>query len=216
MLLTRCEIPRRHHATCDDVIVISTDALRVLFGYHGVIDRNDALTRHGSDLVSLPCFTSDFCAALIAASEASGAFAAHPGDPVPGHELSLARLSPLLFENLETDIGERIWPRLQEEWELIEYRGINDAFIIKYEVGQQEELRIHHDVAQVSASIKLNDNYQGAVLEFPRQNKTNESVPVGSMLAWPSLVTHPHASTPIQSGVKYSMTIWFELPLAIG
>ena len=215
MLLTRCEIPRRHHATCDDVIVISTDALRVLFGYHGVIDRNDALTRHGSDLVSLPCFTSDFCAALIAASEASGAFAAHPGDPVPGHELSLARLSPLLFENLETDIGERIWPRLQEEWELIEYRGINDAFIIRYDATTGAALRMHHDVAQVSASVKLNDDYSGGTLEFPRQGFTNSDIPVGHLLAWPSLVTHPHRSVPVTGGVKYSLTIWFELPIVL-
>ena len=215
MLLTRCEIPRCRHATCDDNYVTSTDALRALFGYHGVIDRNDALTRHGSDLVSLPCFTSDFCTALIAASEASGAFAAHPGDPVPGHELSLARLSPLLFENLETDIGERIWPRLQEEWELIEYRGINDAFVIRYDATTGAALRLHHDVAQVSASVKLNDDYSGGTLEFPRQGFTNADIPVGHLLAWPSLVTHPHRSVPVTRGVKYSLTIWFELPIVL-
>jgi hypothetical protein len=153
---------------------------------------------------------------LVDAAEASGGFAANDFDPVPAHEISLATMSPRLFERVQDDFGVRIWPQLKTVWPLIDYHGINDAFVIKYEVGQQEELRIHHDVAQVSASIKLNDDYQGAVLEFPRQNKTNESVPVGSMLAWPSLVTHPHASTLIQSGVKYSMTIWFELPLALG
>jgi hypothetical protein len=39
-------------------------------------------------------------------------------------------------------------------------------------------------------------------------------VPVGALLAWPSLVTHPHESTPLVSGVKHSLTIWFELPLS--
>ena len=34
------------------------------------------------------------------------------------------------------------------------------------------------------------------------------------MLAWPSLVTHPHESTPLVSGVKHALTIWFELPLS--
>ena len=35
---------------------------------------------------------------------------------------------------------------------------------------------------------------------------------VGSLLAWPSLVTHPHEALPLRSGVKHALTIWFELP----
>jgi hypothetical protein len=37
-------------------------------------------------------------------------------------------------------------------------------------------------------------------------------VPVGSLLAWPSLVTHPHQTLPLTGGIKYGLTIWFELP----
>ncbi len=190
--------------------------LESLFGYQSAIDGRVELMMLDEDMVVVPCWTREFCELLIKAAEATGGFSANEFDPVPAHEISLAAISPSLFERVQDDFGSRIWPKLKTVWPLIDYHGINDAFIIKYEVGHQEELRIHHDVAQVSASIKLNDSYQGAVLEFPRQSKTNESVPVGSMLAWPSLVTHPHASTPIQSGVKYSMTIWFELPLALG
>jgi hypothetical protein len=215
MLLTYDEIPRRHPATCDDVSVTTNDVMRTLFAYADVVDGHGPLTRHGSDLVSLPCFTPAFCSALIAATEVSGAFESAPGDPVPGNELSLARLSPLLFENLENDMGERIWPRLQEEWELIEYRGINDAFVIRYDSASGTSLRLHHDVAQVSASVKLNDDYDGGTLEFPRQNFTNADIPVGHLLAWPSLVTHPHRSAPVTRGMKYSLTIWFELPILI-
>jgi hypothetical protein len=76
----------------------------------------------------------------------------------------------------------------------------------------QTELRLHHDVAQVSASVKLNDDYVGAELDFPRQDFTNADVPVGSLLVWPSLVTHPHQTQPLVSGVKYGLTIWFEIP----
>ena len=52
-------------------------------------------------------------------------------------------------------------------------------------------------------------------LQFPRQNFSNAEMSVGSLIAWPSLVTHPHLSAPITSGVKYSLTIWFELPLSL-
>mgnify|MGYP000700423574 CR=1 FL=1 len=31
--------------------------------------------------------------------------------------------------------------------------GLRDAFVIRYALGEQESLRIHHDVAQVSASV---------------------------------------------------------------
>jgi len=135
---------------------------------------------------------------------------------VPGRELSLSQISPRLFEALQNDLGARIWPKLQAHWAQIDYFGLNDAFVIKYEQGGQEELRLHHDVAQVSGSVKLNDGYTGAELEFPRQHFTNASLPVGTLLVWPSLVTHPHRSTPITSGTKYSLTLWFELPLQLG
>jgi predicted 2-oxoglutarate/Fe(II)-dependent dioxygenase YbiX len=113
------------------------------------------------------------------------------------------------------DLGQRIWPQLQQKWPLIDYCGLRDAFIIKYSLDGQTDLRIHHDVAQVSASVKLNDDYTGAELQFPRQKFSNAQLAVGSLVAWPSLVTHPHLSAPITSGVKYSLTIWFELPLSL-
>ena len=89
---------------------------------------------------------------------------------MPGHEVSLAVISPRLFEAVQQDIGLRIWPRLRELWPYIDYHGLRDVFVIRYALGEQEELRIHHDVAQVSASVKLNDDYEGAELVFPRQD----------------------------------------------
>jgi hypothetical protein len=190
------------------------DLVRVL-GYVDAIDQSNDMHEVANEMFAMSCWTPQFCQALIRAAEAAGGFAAEPGDPVPGHEISLAMISPRLFEAVQNDMGERIWPQLQQQWPLIDYHGINDAFIIKYQQGGQEELRPHHDVAQVSASIKLNDTYEGAVLEFPRQATDNAALPVGSLLAWPSLVTHPHHSTRITKGTKYSLTIWFELPLSL-
>ena len=190
------------------------DIERIL-GYRDAIDDSEPLRVVAPELVTVSCLTPQFCAALIRAAEACGGFDPHPDDPVPGHELSLTQISPRLFDALQNDLGSRIWPQLQRQWEHIDYFGLNDAFIIKYERGAQEELRLHHDVAQVSGSIKLNDDYTGAELEFPRQGFTNADLPVGSLLAWPSLVTHPHRSTPLTSGTKYSLTLWFELPLQL-
>ena len=191
---------------------MATD-LEQLFGYQDAVDSSSDLEIIGDELLVLPCWKAEFCSVIIRATHVAGCFSPSAGDPVPGHEISLALISPRLFENIQNDFGVRIWPQLQKHWPLIDYHGIQDIFVIKYEVGQQEELRLHHDIAQVSASIKLNDDYEGAELEFPRQKYSNRNLRVGQMLAWPSLVTHPHRSLPITRGVKYSATVWFELPI---
>ena len=190
-----------------------TSDLELILGYRDAVDSSLLIKRVAEEIFARSCWTPKFCDALIRAAELTGAFEINPNDPVPGHEVSLAVISPQLFNAVEVDFGLRIWPQLQQQWPLIDYHGIQDVFVIKYEVGQQEELRMHHDVAQVSASIKLNENYQGAELEFPRQNFSNREMKIGQMVAWPSLVTHPHRSAPIVSGVKYSATVWFELPI---
>ncbi len=188
------------------------DDLQQLLGYQGAIDERTGVTVVASDLLVVPCWTPQFCATVVRAAEAVGAFEPQPDDPVPGHEVSLAVISSRLFELVQEDFGTRIWPQLQTVWPYVDYYGLRDAFVIRYAPDQQESLRIHHDVAQVSGSIKLNEGYSGAELVFARQGFDNSSVGIGEMLAWPSLVTHPHETTKIGSGVKYALTVWFELP----
>lgn len=188
------------------------DDLQQILGYQGAIDARSGVRTIGSEILVVPFWTSEFCATVIRAAEAVGAFEPQPDDPVPGHEVSLAVISPRLFEHVEIDLGVRIWPQLQTAWPYIDYHGLRDVFVIRYAIGEQEHLRMHHDIAQVSASVKLNDDYEGAVLEFPRQGVDNRALSVGELVAWPSLVTHPHQATSLRAGVKYALTVWFELP----
>lgn len=188
--------------------------IEALLGYEGAIRQGDA-DMVAPEIIQMPFWTPAFCATVIRAAQAAGGFSQDPEDPVPGHEISLAAIAPRLFETVERDIGIRLWPALRRWWPIVDYHGLRDAFVIRYSLGEQEELRLHHDVAQVSASIKLNDDYEGAALEFPRQDFDNSRVPVGDVIAWPSLVTHPHQSARLTSGVKYSLTIWCELPMIL-
>ena len=188
------------------------DDLQQLFGYRGAIDERTGATEVRPDILVVPCWTPQFCSIVVRAAEALGAFEAQIDDPVPGHEVSLAVISPRLFETVQEDFGARLWPQLQTVWPYVDYYGLRDAFVIRYAPGEQESLRIHHDVAQISGSIKLNDGYEGAELVFPRQGFENSRVAVGDMLVWPSLVTHPHETAQLGSGVKYALTVWFELP----
>ena len=136
-----------------------------------------------------------------------------PDDPVPGRELSLSTLSPRLFAHLKADLSTRLFPLLRTRWPYIDDAGLRDAFVIKYVPGPSERLRMHHDVAQISASMKLNDDFEGGELEFPRQGVSNAGLRVGELITWPSLVTHPHQGNQLRDGVKYGLTIWFELPV---
>ena len=188
--------------------------LEAILGYEGA--RRDGEARMvAPEIITMPFWTPEFCDTVIRAARAAGGFTPQDDDPVPGHEISLAAISPKLFEAVENDIGARMWPAIRQWWPWIDYHGLRDTFIIHYAIGEQEELRMHHDVAQVSASIKLNSDYTGAELEFPRQDFTNADIPVGDLVVWPSLVTHPHASRPLLSGEKFSLTIWCELPMAL-
>ncbi len=191
------------------------DDLQRVLGYVGAADDNEPIRLVGPELYATSFWTPEFCAAIIRAAEAIGAFEPQPDDPVPGHEVSLALISPRLFEQVQADIGIRLWPQLRQAWPYIDYHGLRDVFVIRYALGEQESLRIHHDVAQVSASIKLNDDYVGGELAFPLQSFDNASMAVGTLLAWPSLVTHPHQTNQLESGVKYALTIWCELPTYI-
>ena len=202
----------------DDATADQLDDLAMLLTYEGAADLTgwetaDAAHPHevAPDIYLLPFWTPAFCSAVIRAAELIG-FEPDSDDPVPGHEVSLASISPALYGAVQGDVGGRIWPQLQAMWPLIEYRGLRDAFVIRYLPDEQESLRIHQDIAQVSASVRLNDDYEGAALTFPRQGYDNIAQPVGSLLAWPSLVTHPHEASRLTRGVKYGLTIWCELP----
>ncbi len=199
-----------HDSGVDDVL----DDLAMILTYAGATDDPSSAIEAievAPEIMLMPFWTPAFCAAVIRAAELIG-FEPDPDDPVPGHEVSLAAISPALYAAVQDDIGARIWPQLQAQWPLIEYRGLRDAFVIRYLPGEQESLRIHQDIAQVSATVRLNDDADGAWLRFPRQGYDNRDQPVGSILAWPSLVTHPHEAGQLLDGVKYGLTIWCELP----
>jgi hypothetical protein len=189
------------------------DDLERVLGYRGAIDERRTVTQLAADLIVVPFWRPDFCAAVVRAAQLVG-FTPDPADPVPGHEVSLASISPRLYQAVQDDLGSRIWPPLRDTWPLIDYHGVRDAFVIRYALGEQEQLRQHHDVAQISGSVKLDDDHVGAELRFPRQGVDNRTVPVGALLVWPSLVTHPHETAPLVRGVKHGLTIWFELPLS--
>ena len=77
-----------------------------------------------------------------------------------------------------------------------------------YSTDSQTKLALHHDSSHVTGSVKLNKNYKGGELFFPRQGVSNADIPVGKLLLFPGQVTHPHECVELTEGTKYSLTIW--------
>jgi len=166
------------------------------------------------EILTMACWTPEACEDLIAVVEAANRWAPDPDDPVPGLEVSLRTIDPALLDRLEADLRAAVWPRLVAHWPEVAVTPIHDAFVIRYEPGPlTDHLPLHHDVAQISASLRLNRGYRGGELVFPRQDWDGRDLGVGDLVAWPSLVTHPHGGAPVRTGVKYGLTVWFALPL---
>ena len=85
---------------------------------------------------------------------------------------------------------------------------MRDAFVMKYTMDTQRSLNLHTDASLVTGSVKLNDDYTGGELYFPRQGISNKDIPPGKMILFPGAVTHGHTSTELTKGAKYSLTMW--------
>jgi|TARA_Y100000034_G_scaffold131156_1_gene191300 hypothetical protein len=53
--------------------------------------------------------------------------------------------------------------------------------------------------------VKLNNNFEGCETVFPRQEWNTKDLPVGHMVTFPGVITHPHYTTRLASGIKYSL-----------
>ena len=149
--------------------------------------------------------SADMCQKMISLSE-KHTFKSLSYDKVKGQELRLKEFG--LWDELEEHWNTNIYPIVHEFWNPCHMWGMRDAFLIKYEMDKQRDLPLHNDASLVTGSVKLNDDYEGGVLEFPRQKLSNKDIPIGKCILFPGQVTHGHLSTSITKGTKYSLTIW--------
>jgi hypothetical protein len=99
-------------------------------------------------------------------------------------------------------------PIIDSYWDPSIHNHLRKAFAMKYSVETQKTLGFHVDSSQVTGSVKLNDDYVGANLWWPRQGMSNKDIPVGKMILFPGMVTHGHYVDELIEGTKYSATFW--------
>jgi hypothetical protein len=150
--------------------------------------------------------TEQQCDYLIHKSEQYGNWGELNGDKFPAQEIRLKELG--LWDEYERLWKEKLGLIAEKHWKPMQHIGLRDAFTMKYTMDTQRALGFHTDASLVTGSVKLNDDYEGAELIFPRQNFSNLDVPKGKCILFPSEVTHGHYVPELQSGVKYSLTMW--------
>ena len=161
------------------------------------------------DILLLHNFLSeDFCQELIDAANDFNQWEQLPNDKFPGQELRIKNLQEKYYNIFQKAYNDKFVPTVEKYWHPLLMHGIRDLFAIKYSLGKQTSLRLHHDMSLVSGSMKLNNDYQGGVLKFPRQGVDNSQAPVGSVIIWPGQVSHGHECTELISGTKYGLTLW--------
>ena len=157
------------------------------------------------DMIMMDFLTPEKCQEMIKLAE-DQEFHCHYADNVPSQDLRLKEIG--LWNELEKHWNKTVYDVVYKYWEPCHMYGLRDAFIIKYTMDGQKSLRLHNDASMVTGSVKLNDDYTGGVLKFPRQGITNEDIPIGKLILFPGQCTHGHTSTELLSGTKYSLTIW--------
>ena len=146
------------------------------------------------------------CQRYIEASESLDRWGELDGDKFPAQEIRLKEIG--LWDEISEQWADKLSKICEKHWHPEAYLGLRDAFTMRYSIDTQTELGLHTDASLFTGSVKLNDNYAGAELVFPRQEFTNKDVKVGQCILFPSMVTHGHKVLPLRGGKKYSLTMW--------
>ena len=178
---------------------------------------------YGSPIVYIPTYNYDIleenmllvdymtptmCDDLIAIADNHGGWGSLSYDKFPAQEIRLKELGSGFWGEMEEHWKKYLYPIIEQYWKPMEMYGMRDAFVMRYAMDTQRKLNLHTDASLVTGSVKLNDNYEGADLVFPRQNISNKDIPIGKCILFPGTVTHGHECTELKSGVKYSLTMW--------
>ena len=135
-----------------------------------------------------------------------GGWEPHEADKFPSHDIHLKLLG--LWDEAEAWWSKILAPVFEEYWKPTHNYHLRKAFLMKYSMDTQKTLGLHNDASMVTGSVKLNDDYEGATLIFPRQGITNKDIPPGKMIVFPGQVTHGHFVNELEEGTKYSATFW--------
>ena len=158
------------------------------------------------DILCTDFLSKKQCEYLIEKSVSHGNWSNMVNDKFPAQEIRLKQLG--LWHEYDRLWHEKLGKICEKHWHPEVYLGLRDAFTIQYSLETQTELGLHTDASLFTGSVKLNDDYAGAELIFPRQEFSNKDIAIGKCIMFPSMVTHGHYVDELRGGRKYSLTMW--------
>jgi len=162
----------------------------------------------GSDILCCEFLTDEGIDMLLSCIKDTDEWTSNYRDPdYFTQDLHFKTSLPGFYEILKDYLESEIHPLASAFWGVPDFK-VKDLFAVRYTLDTQTSLKLHHDSSFITGSVKLNSDYTGALLNFPRKKFTNENIKVGSLLLWPGNITHQHECTSLLEGEKYSLTIW--------
>jgi hypothetical protein len=182
----------------------------------GIADGCGQKTFVHQDIITTPFFNREYCDIFSAHCERmSDAFyrTTDYGDSYENYSLYLEDISPMLFMKYARQMKRLLKPMLDEHFMYDRnFEGVFSPFINRFRDTEQAEMPLHCETSRISLVVKLNDEYEGGDLIFPRQDFTSADVPVGTAMLFPGMVTHPHKVDRLISGNRYTL-VGFSLPV---
>ena len=170
------------------------------------------------DVFYFPLFTKQFCDELIRLCEENNSWSSGRSDVID------TRLNT--YENIPTRDIHLHQMKLDALWEDILFRyiapvaskmyhqyttkGVNIAFVAKYSMDGQRELKPHHDASTYTVNICLNDDFEGGGCHFIRQNYFLEHRQVGYVSMHPGRLTHYHEGRQLTAGTRYILVSFIQ------
>ena len=120
------------------------------------------------------------------------------------HEETLPLSSMAGMEELYVKIvGRYVAPLIQKLWPTWENGIWDQPYILKYCMGEQTSMALHHDEELVAMIVYINDEFTGGGTAFPRQKYKTGKLPTGTAIMYSAGISHPHMGIPITSGCRY-------------
>jgi len=172
------------------------------------IDKNIGKCQYvDKDTIITPFFTEEYCDYLIEKFENYGWKIDDDGnydtylhliengkqDCKDFLNITKNKIEPEIIKNWTHVIKNRLW----------KYHPV--PFAKKFDVNGQKKLKLHVDNSLLTLFVKLNSDYEGCNTVFPRQDWNTSFLKKGQMLIIPGIITHPHYTEKLKSGVKYSL-----------
>ena len=166
----------------------------------------------GENILKISIFTEEFCNSLIKKCNNCGDWS-KGGDKYFDKRIGNTENHPTQDIHLYQIGLDKIWGYIVDEyispliWDYYKYttKEINIAFVVKYSMDGQRDLKPHHDASTYTVNICLNNDYEGGGCRFIKQNKEINNKEVGSMIIHPGKLTHYHEGIPITNGQRYIM-----------